>query len=454
MTNRNNATYLGKMIELIYTKHQNLFPFLNIFRKDIETLKFTPMGDDATAVIFLKEKKFHIIFNTDYIKRDNLTDEDILWTLCHEISHYILGHLTSEYEKKYSLFFRNFGYDCQVNSLLYNINRRKEINSLKGPNWENYGAFLKGEEEIPFFLLVPPPISKTKAKLDFAKSKLEKEQQEIILEFWFNNYSEEGLGLDEIFSYLENIIHVEDDQPVEENEKLLSEEELPESVIDFFKEINSRALNEQLIKSILEGENSKLFIDFDDVKLQKRRLNTLRSAIRESLFDSSENNSKMNEIQKNISVLPNISRKEALSVSGNYLPLYYSNRQFISKNKSSAIYIDFSYSTKAFHAEIAKLLSALKNEYKGKYYAFTTGIVEMTFKEITSGEYFSGGTDINPVYEHINQNRFEKALIITDGEFSVPSITAKAQIYAVLLGEDSSKNNFGKQPKKIWVING
>ena len=450
---RKRNRYLERAIELIYTKHRNLLPFLEIFRNDIETIQFVPLGENATAVIMLENKKFNILFNTDYIKRDNLSDEDILWTICHEISHYILGHLTSEYENKYPLFFRNFGYDCQVNSMLYNINKRKQINVLKGMNWESYSHYLKGEEEIPFFLLVPPPLKKKRVLKDFEKSQIEPEKRELLIEFWFKNYSEEGLGLEEIFEYLEKIMPLDNQNEEEtEPENAITEEKLPQTVLDFFEQYPTPSISEDELEAIIEDFDAKLFYTLDDIELNNRKLSVLRQSISRALFSGTNNDYKKRDWRKTVSTLPNVSRKESLLIAEEYNPLFYTQNQMREEEKEVAIYVDFSYSTEPYHAEIAKILTALKNQYKGRYFAFTTKITEMTFNDLIKGEYNSGGTDIEPVYEHINQNGFEKTLIITDGEFSKPSISTNARIFALLLGEGSDANAFGVKPEKVWKI--
>ena len=150
--------------------------------------------------------------------------------------------------------------------------------------------------------------------------------------------------------------------------------------------------------------------------------------------------------------MPNVSRKESLLITQEYNPLFYTQNQMRDEEKEVAIYVDFSYSTESYHAEIAKILTALKNQYRGRYFAFTTKITEMTFNDLIKGEYNSGGTDIEPVYEHINQNGFKKALIITDGEFCLPSNSTNARIFALLLGEESNAEAFGIKPEKVWKI--
>jgi len=206
-----NKNYIIKLIDLIYTKHQTLLPFLEILRRDIKNISFEELDDSYTAFIRLNDKKFEIFFNLNFINNYSLTDEDILWITCHEIGHYILDHLNSEYNKTHPKEFCNMAFDCQVNSLLYNINEQKPIEVLNKINQENYNKFLSGEDrEGYFFLLVPPFKTENEIRQELKKAQIEEQKREIIIEFWFKNFSKEGLGLNDIFSYLEKLIEIKE----------------------------------------------------------------------------------------------------------------------------------------------------------------------------------------------------------------------------------------------------
>ena len=450
---------LSELIELIYDKHPKLLPFLDIFRKDINSLQFVPLGEDATAAIVLRNKKFDIVFNTEYIKREKLSDEDILWVLCHEISHYILGHLVSEYEKKYPPMFRNFGYDCQVNSMLYNINERKRI-KVFDPNLEAYGEFLRGAENELYFLLAPPHLSEKEVREDFEKVKnIDAEKLELIKEFWLKNYRPNGLGLDEIFYYLEKILPPEEtksetsEDEFEHQDEAFDEEDLPESVRDFFDKLNE-APAPPLPEEILEGFGDAFEIEFNinDAELNRRKLNILRNAMREVLFYDGRGAVRELDFSRQRTVMPNVTRRETLMLGYDILPSFYENTMLSEIGKTLAVYVDFSASTFEYHAEVSKLIASLEEFKSARFFAFTENVYEIDYKDFFRGKFISGGTDIEPVYEHINKNGFEKALIITDGEFSTPQLFTNAKVFILLLGEFPNAGNFGIIPEKVWKL--
>ena len=453
--------YLIDLIDLIYEKYHNLLPFLNLLRKDVDKFEFAHLGEDRTALITLGNSKISILINIDFVEEYKLNNEDILWLLCHELSHYILQHLSSKYNGKYSPQFRNIGFDCQVNSMLYNINERKTIDLLVKANWVNYTDFLNGDAYDFYFLLVPPIDSEESVRNDFANLDYDSDKLNLIVYFWFNNYSSKGLGLDEIFYYLEQIIpqeeeEVDEDNLIDENEIPFNLSELPENIQATWDTIQENLIAEKFEVKIEQISESLIERDFnlDKVDLQIRKQNILKNAMKESFFMKSGNGvGSLDAIQQS-SIFPNITRKEASIISSGYLPTFYNNTLDVETKSNIAIYIDFSISTQDYHAEICKLLTSLKSINHGKYFAFSTSVEEITFDDLLTGRFESSGTDINPVVNHINENHFKKVLIITDGDFESPISTTRSDLF-ILLFEESNKYTVLKEIgsiKKIWYL--
>lgn len=198
--------YLEKLIELVYTKKQKLIPFLDILRNDINCLTFTEDEDIESANIILHDGKFDIVINTKFIDEYQLNDEDVLWLICHEITHYALDHLKISSLSVFNDHVKNIGLDCQVNSLLYNLNERKTIELFEKGNKINYTQFLNDEDREGFyFLTVPPFLMEKEVKKDFNSLDYDAKKKDLIVEFWFKNFSVEGLGIMEIFEYLKQI---------------------------------------------------------------------------------------------------------------------------------------------------------------------------------------------------------------------------------------------------------
>ncbi len=446
-----NFGYLSKLISLIYKKHQNLLPFLEILRSDIAGIEFLDMGEDDTAFIHLENKKFYIRINNRYIKEYKLNDDDILWLICHEISHFVLGHHNSNLIESHSHQYRNFAFDCQVNSMLFNINKRNRIEFFDKNYADGYNDFLTGEDLTGFYFLLIPPL-KTEQEIadDFRTLDYDPYKLAVIREFWFKNFGEAGLGAEAINEYLE-IILPEDSLNNQPEENPRYDNELPagiEELRELITEINRDSLTAS------SGFTGGLNNPFNNIDVKKRRQNILRRAMQSAFFEDKEKT--ISGVSEAViqSVFPALRRKEAAMLGTGVIPMFYSTLCDTPSAESMAIYIDFSISTRDYHNEICKTLSSLRDVYKGVYYAFTTELTVMTFDELKTGRFESGGTDITPVIEHINKNKFKKVLLVTDGEFSPSPVKTHAEIY-LLFFEKSNSPDAVKQSgnvKQIWHL--
>ncbi len=449
--------YLIKLIDLIYEKNQNLIPFLDVFRKDIKTIKFLDLDEDITALLLLTNQKFEILINTNFITDYDLNDEDILWIICHEVSHYILNHLTSGLTRIYTNEFCNIAFDCQVNSMLYNINDRNPIEVLTKTNAINYEQFLSGEDRNGYyFLLVPPFKTKEEIESDLRKINLDKGKIDLIIEFWFKNYENGGLSLEEICEYLEKLIeeHEPEEMPDEnEHEEIpLDDLELPESIIELSETMQKNIIsNSETGKSIIQTGD---IFDLTNTPIDKRKKEILKDAVQRAMFDDKKD--VMHGISQTVlrSIIPNISRKEALMLGNGVIPFFYDNIIETKVPKNAAIYIDFSISTKSSQKDICKNITALRDVFGGPYFAFAKEVQEISYQDLLIGNFEVSGTQIDPVIEHINKNKFEKALIITDCEFAEASIKTKASLFVILLEEYNKIKTLKSAGviKKFWYL--
>ncbi len=460
---------ISNLIDLIYEEHQNLLPFLDVLRKDIAKLEFKRNGAKETADISLQNNKFYIVVNIDFIEEYKLNNEDILWLVCHEISHFILGHLNAGFFEKYPKQFCNIAFDCQVNSMLYNINQRERINLFVKTHHVNYLQFINGETEEMYFLTVPPEVEENSEEENFSKIIVDKEKLKIISEFRFKNFSEAGLGLDDIFSYLKKILPEEKETPEEEqnedNKTTIESKENRQISVDELPEYSKNLLLNQskeiseIVKDFSENSFTEINIDrqfnLDNVDLEHRKQVMLSDAIKNALFNGKDAKTTADESTRFNSVFPKIGRKEAVIISSGIIPTFYADTFKVPTKKTLAIYIDFSTSTMPFHKEICKLLTPIKNLYNGRYFAFSMRVKEITSNDLLYGSFESSGTYITPVVNHINENHFKKVLIITDGEFMNPNSKTKAEIFAVLFNKTNKTGSLMKtgRVKKIWYIN-
>jgi len=316
----NNNEYLQKLIELVYTKNQKLIPFLDILRNDIRSLTFTADTDIESANIIMQNGKFDIIVNTNFIAAYELDDEDVLWLICHEIAHYALDHLSMSSLSVFNDHVRNIGLDCQINSLLYNLNDRNTIQLFEKANKINYTQFLENEDrEGYYFLTVPPFLSEKKVINDLKQIDFDEKKKKLIVEFWFKNFSKEGLGIKEIFNYLvqlfDNPYNSQDENNGENNKERendnkdskYDEEDIPEEITELMDKLlktgkSVKSQSEQVKNIILETEKQYAIKD---------NITILRNAINSAVFTKNNSISAINEtiIQ---TIMPNAGRKEAV----------------------------------------------------------------------------------------------------------------------------------------------
>ncbi len=458
----NDNEYLQKLIELVYTKNQKLIPFLDILRNDIRSLTFTADTDIESANIIMQNGKFDIIVNTNFIAAYELDDEDVLWLICHEIAHYALDHLSMSSLSVFNDHVRNIGLDCQINSLLYNLNDRNTIQLFEKANKINYTQFLENEDrEGYYFLTVPPFLSEKKVINDLKQIDFDEKKKKLIAEFWFKNFSKEGLGIKEIFEYLVQIFNNpynnEDEKNGENNKERendnkdskYGEEDIPEEITELMDKLlktgkSVKSQSEQLKNIILDTEKQYSIKD---------NITILRNAINSAVFTKNNNISAINETIMQ-TIMPNLGRKEAVLLAKGLMPMFYNTVGDYSLSKDIAIYIDFSASTKPYHSKILNLINALRDIYSGKYYSFSDYVTEVSLDDLVKGKFETGGTDIEKVFENIEANGIKKALIISDGEFGIVNKTCKAELFIVLLDSKNSLDDIKniKNVKNFWFL--
>lgn len=442
---------LTLVIDLLYAKYPGLLPYLKIMREKVSGLEVRDLPDEKTAEMMFDGENYFIIINQNFIREYDLNEEDILWLVCHELSHLTLGHLHSHILIKHSKEFCNIAFDCQVNSLLFNLNGRKPIDLLFKTNGINYDQFLKGEDPYGFyFLLFPPHVTRERMLSDFLAAGLEQKQAELLSEFWCKNYDSEPMGLDEICWYLEHFLPDATPESSEE-ENLFGFQ--PEDELLSEKQTTWRGEKPGSWFSS-PAADSLICRDFESTVMRQKNRRLLRNAIKNAMFPKDSGTLEGQPGSQGQTILPVVSRREAFFIGYGVMPALYNAENTPDRDQEAAVFIDFSFSTSPFHSGICELLSSLTSVFKGPYFAFTTSVSPVTLREIKEKTIFSGGTDLTPVIESINKSRFKKALIITDGEFSPPELKTRAELYVLLFEKKNSFEaikNAGKV-MKVWHL--
>lgn len=105
-----------------------------------------------------------------------------------------------------------------------------------------------------------------------------------------------------------------------------------------------------------------------------------------------------------------------------------------------AVYLDVSGSVESHLPRILGILARLEDVLKGVY-LFSTKVVEVPFKEVMAGKIQTTfGTSFDCVAESIVENRFKRAIVLTDGfaymtqEKTIALADSKAKLLTVLFG--------------------
>lgn len=448
-------------IRNIYCDHHSLLPFLPVFRDKISTFSITD-DDDITrtgCIRFSRNGSYSIILNKKFIAKFDLDSKDIMWMIIHEISHYLLGHFDYPGTRNP---LENFVFDTQVNSLMYNINSRKSIGLLTKIYRRFYKQLkYKPEKSALMNVLLVPPFKK--------RELIEKELNEIgllseentgeFVSLWYDLYSRKGLSVQVIYSRLSLIFDVKRMK----NYYFI----LIQSEGRFNEELRKKIATKYIdkISNYLGWFRKSDYFEHEIIpdpltKKDIKELNLLKHAITQTLSDSKDHSIETEKEMFFNSVIPFYARKQITLITGGYYPLFFPGRFFSRdiENRFSAVYIDFSGSTRDYKDKIYFLLQELKDFFKGPYFLFSTRVKEVSLDDIKKGHAISGGTNIDAVLMHINENKFKKALIITDGLFDSPRIEINAEIYEILLkryetiGREYSKLKSTGKLKKSWFL--
>ena len=111
------------------------------------------------------------------------------------------------------------------------------------------------------------------------------------------------------------------------------------------------------------------------------------------------------------------SKRDFVLLAAGMPPLHYHNhaQRVTTETRGLAIYLDVSGSVNHHLPEIIGLLRSLRTELK-TIFLFSNKVVEVPFRTLLAGHIETTyGTDFNCIAEHILANRYDKAVILTDG---------------------------------------
>lgn len=115
------------------------------------------------------------------------------------------------------------------------------------------------------------------------------------------------------------------------------------------------------------------------------------------------------------------SKRDFVLLAAGVPPFHYHNLAYrqAAQERGLAIYLDVSGSVNQHLPEIIGLLRSLRTDLK-TIFLFSNKVVEVPFRTLLAGQVQTTyGTDFDCIAEHVLANRFDKAVILTDGYASM-----------------------------------
>ena len=115
------------------------------------------------------------------------------------------------------------------------------------------------------------------------------------------------------------------------------------------------------------------------------------------------------------------SKRDFVLLAAGVPPFHYHNVAYrqATQELGLAVYLDVSGSVNQYLPEIIGLLRSLRTELK-TIFLFSNKVVEVPFRTLLAGQVQTTyGTDFDCIAEHVLANRFDKAVVLTDGYASM-----------------------------------
>ncbi|MBN1150287.1 hypothetical protein JXA84_03580 [candidate division WOR-3 bacterium] len=445
-----------KFTEMIFEEKSFLKPLFDIYKSTVKDVIVEKDSESVKTACVQQagDNGFVIRINEDFMKRKMTGKYDLLWVLIHELSHIFFEHF--KYAVKICPEFTNFCADINCNSLMFNLNRKKRIKVLDRCYGSFYKKMLKNRfftEKDLMFLLAPPSKSRKSVEQDFKKIvNLSPSRKNTLISLWFDNYLKPGMPVPQLESILKRFIRKR------ENFTYISLVNSELTKISAVKTAVSGFIDH--IKTSLYCRNAssieKIKIKFQEGgNLRKAELlkKLMEKVFCENMFKSVNYK---NDLVESTGVIPNFSRKQLSLINCGVNTLFYQNKipARVKSDEFSPVYIDQSGSMESYKELIYILLRKISDLFPGPYFVFSSELKKITLQDVKEGNAITGGTDINPVVEHINSCKFKKALIITDGCFKKPDTRAKAETYVILPSKSCESHALKSTMNDIGDIKG
>ena len=354
-----------------------------------------------------------LLINPTFVKERCNTDEKLFMLIMHELHHVLLGHTR--------LFQRvtpqhNLAFDAVINAML--------CRSMPEERWTALFRDQYKADQFPYCLLRPPqgfpnePIFSDNIPTDI---------KGIIINLYYGN---QGTFLEVFEAIGRRLIkipigiiaqllgdHCEDKRGLNagDNQELFSAiRRIVENWPQPPQPIKGRSLNDYL----------------DDVYIDVKRIPKpniiVRKAILQAAQRSGPNRGRFVSTSSRLlqQFWPTRDRRAfAQQQNGLLLPIYQSELvERIHSRQKVHLYIDVSGSMNLYRQDIVRGVLSCQKEIDAEVYLFSTKVVPITLEELKKGRLRStNGTDCECVLQHIEEEKAEAIVVLTDGYVGKPS---------------------------------
>lgn len=441
-------------------------------------------GMAATAAV-MNTKPYTLIFGKKFMQENMRSMEDCVYILSHELTHLVLDHfapdILAEFKsKELGQKASHIIVDCQVNATVYN--------SLKEDKYLEFIKRYYPKGTMPYCFFRPD------GEPDQDEWVKEKGYEQRMNDLHRKLYSEQGISNSDLIEGL--MPWFEDKQNQQEMAEALSK--LLGNHSDTFKDRAKNAQDEsleELTKAVArdtqdyldknkgkgQGQESKSKGEGEeedqssgkqpgngkeagegenirerDIKVMLDRLeyaNAVKRQLKkaEVISPSSRIFKAIDEFSPKRSTrspVPNFFDRRTAAFHSMGLTRIFHNHPQIGSKVIVPCYLDVSGSQDHVLPVMLPVVTRLKQKIGNFVYCFSTQIDEARIADLQRGKYKStGGTDFNPVAEHILKNNFKNALILTDGHaYLDPKLALKLKKKGVNITVGWTESNPARNP--------
>jgi len=361
---------------------------------DISKIEFT---ETVPTMAISLSKRPVLRINLEFCRAHLRTESEVKCVLLHEFLHVLLFHHLSY---TYNTPLLNIALDAVINAIIHRI---------KGPEYSDF--FIRFYPwTMPSMLLRPRPYAKNEYRSHGAR------------EQWLTVHEQLYAGrmtADDLLERLtapflnQDIVNADSvvvlgnhDHPDNEfiTEKVIS------GIIRQVGGLNGIVRQAWPIEAEKTGKS-----DWKKYRVNKWRAQAM-AALRRCVVPDRRNRPSVREGEALLPVLSTSDRRAAMRfLNSNLLPFAHHPVSRFQPAERCVVYLDVSGSMSEELGHLVQLLGLLRPYIRMPLYAFSTDVVPARFTKGVLEIKSTGGTAIEPVFNHIRQHNFRRALIISDG---------------------------------------